>query len=85
MKKILLFVMVFLAVAFSAGAQQQGVVRSVERPKQPGKGIAGATVNILELKNDLVTDKYGKFSFTIRGKKTGDPFKVSRVRKTATP
>lgn len=81
MKKVLIFVVACVAMAFTAGAQQQGVVRSVERPKQPSKGIAGATVNILELKNDLVTDKYGKFSFTIRGKKTGDPFKVSRVRK----
>ena len=78
LKKILLFVVACLAVVFTAGAQQQGMVRSLERPKQPSKGIAGATVSILELKNDLVTDKEGKFSFTIRDKNS---FKVTRVQK----
>ena len=74
--------MVCLTAALSVMAQtQRGIVRTLERPKQPSQGINGAIVNILEYKNNLLTDKNGKFSFSIPGKKPGEPFKVSRVQK----
>lgn len=74
--------MVCLTAALSVMAQtQHGIVRTLERPKQPSQGINGAIVNILEYKNNLLTDKNGKFSFSIPGKKPGDSFKVTRVQK----
>ena len=82
MKKIVFVVLLCLAVSLIAVAQkQEGNIRTLEKSNRPSQGIDGATINILEYKNALVTKKGGKFSFTISDKKQGDAFKVSRVTK----
>ena len=82
MKKISLIVLICFVVSLAAEAQtQQGYVRTLEKPNRPSQGIEGATINILEYPNALVTKKGGKFSFSLQGKKQGDAFKVSRIQK----
>lgn len=81
MKKLfLLFAYLFCATLFT-WAQQQGVVRTLERPSKPSEGISGVTINVLEYPNAIVSKKGGKFSFTIEGKRAGDSFTISRVQK----
>ena len=81
MRKLLLFFFC-IAATFGVNAQrQEGYVRTLEKANHPSHGIEGVTINILEYPNALVSKKGGKFSFTIQGKKPGDPFKVSRVTK----
>ena len=81
MKKLfLLFAYLFCATLFTS-AQQQGVVRTPERPGKPSVGIEGASLDVLEYPNVIVSKKGGKFSFTIKGKHQGESFTVSRVQK----
>ena len=68
-------------VTLAAGAQQQGIVRTLERPGKSSIGLDGVTVNVLEYPNAIVSKKGGKFSFTLKGKHQGDSYTVSRVQK----
>ena len=81
MKRPLLIIACLLGIAWCAAAQQQGVVRTLERPGQASVGIQGVTINVLEYPNAIVSKKGGKFSFTINGKRQGDSFTISRVQK----
>ena len=80
MKK-LLWMTICLCIGLSAGAQQQGIVRTLERPGKPSEGIAGVIINVLEYPNAIVSKKGGMFSFALNGIRLGDPFTVSRVQK----
>lgn len=81
MKK-LLWILVCLSVALGATAQkQQGIVRTLERPGKPSIGLPGVTINVLEYPNTIVSQKGGKFWFTIDGKRQGESFTVTRVQK----
>ena len=80
MKK-LLWIIACLCIGLSAAAQQQGVVRTLERPGKPSVGIEGVSLDILEYPNVIVSKKGGKFSFALKGKRQGDPFTISRVQK----
>ena len=64
-----------------AMAQQQGIVRTLERPGKSSEALAGVTINVLEYPNAIVSKKDGKFSFSISGKRQGDSFTISRVQK----
>ena len=80
MKK-LLWIIACLCIGLSAAAQQQGVVRTLERPGKPSVGIEGVSLDILEYPNVIVSKKGGKFSFALKGKRQGDSFTISRVQK----
>ena len=62
-------------------AQQQGIVRTLERPGKSSEALAGVTINVLEYPNAIVSKNDGRFSFTISGKRQGDSFTISRVQK----
>lgn len=81
MKKLFLLVACLFSVALVAVAQQRGIVRTLERPGQPSMGIQGVTINVLEYPNVIVSKKDGIFSFTIKGKRQGDSYTISRVQK----
>ena len=81
MKKLFLQFACLFCVALCISAQQQGIVRTLERPGKPSEGISGATINVLEYPNAIVSKKGGKFSFTIDGKHQGESFTISRVQK----
>ena len=80
MKKVL-WMIACLCIGLSAAAQQQGVVRTLERPGKPSVGIEGVSVEVLEYPNVIVSKKGGKFSFAIPGKRQGDSYTVTRVQK----
>ena len=73
--------MVTLLTTLLAVAQQQGIVRTLERPGKVSEGLSGVTINVLEYPNAIVSKKGGKFSFAIQGKRQGDSYTVSRVQK----
>lgn len=70
-----------MGIALTAMAQQHGIVRTLERPGKPSVGIEGASLDVLEYPNAIVSKKGGKFSFTLKGKRQGDSFTVTRVQK----
>ena len=80
MKK-LICTLTCLSIVLIAACQQQGIVRTLERPGKPSTGIQGATINVLEYPNSIVSKKDGRFSFTLANKRPGDPYTVSRVQK----
>ena len=73
--------MISLSMTLGIAAQQQGIVRTLERPGKPSVGIEGVSLDVLEYPNVIVSKKGGKFSFTIKGKRQGDSFTISRVQK----
>ena len=80
MKKYL-WIIIALFIGISAQAQQQGIVRTLERPGKNSVGIPGVTINVMEYPNAVVSKKGGKFSFVLDGKRPGDSFTVTRVQK----
>lgn len=81
MKQKLVLLSICVCYMICAMAQQQGIVRTLERPGKPSTGIEGVSINVLEYANSIVSKKGGKFSFTIHGKRQGDSFTVTRVQK----
>ena len=79
MKKVL--IMIALCMCMSAMAQQSGFVRTLERPSKPSEYLTGVSIDVLEYPNVIVSQKGGKFSFIIPGKRLGEPFTVTRVQK----
>ena len=79
MKKVL--IMIALCMYMSAMAQQSGFVRTLERPSKPSEYLTGVSIDVLEYPNVIVSQKGGKFSFIIPGKRLGEPFTVTRVQK----
>ena len=76
-----MWIMIGLCIGISSAAQQQGIVRTLERPGKPSEGLAGVTINVLEYPNTIVSQKGGKFWFTIEGKRQGESFTITRVQK----
>ena len=81
MKKLLWITAFMVSFTLSLGAQQQGIVRTLERPGKASEGITGVTISVLEYPNAIVSKKGGRFAFALEGKRQGDPFTVSRVQK----
>ena len=81
MMKRVLWMMISLCMGMSAMAQQSGIVRTLERPSKPSEYLTGVSIDILEYPNVIVSQKGGKFSFIIPGKRFGEPFTVTRVQK----
>ena len=81
MKQKLVLLSICVCSIICAMAQQQGIVRTLERPGKSSEALAGVTINVLEYPNAIVSKKDGKFSFSISGKRQGDSFTISRVQK----
>ncbi len=81
MKKLIFFIICLCAATSAVAQKQSGIVRTLERPNKPSHGIEGATINVLEYPNAIVSKKGGRFSFEIPGKRQGDSFTISRVQK----
>ena len=81
MKKLLWIIICLSAVAGMKAQKQEGIVRTLERPGKPSVGVQGVTINVLEYPNAIVSNKGGKFSFSIPGKHQGESFTLSRVQK----
>lgn len=83
MKRIIIFI---VSVVLSCGAMmaqvQQGYVRTKGRPKQPGKPLAGVVIRIKGSLNAVVTDKNGRFSINLPGKRDGDPIVFASIQKS---
>lgn len=58
-------------------AIQQGRVKTLGRPQKPGKGLAGVTIKVADVPNDMVSNQQGGFSFYPKDKK----FMMSRIKK----
>ena len=80
MKKVF-WILICLCFSLNAIAQQQGIVRTLERPGKPSTGIQGVTINVLEYPNAIVSKKGGRFSFNLDNKRQGESFTVTRIQK----
>ena len=77
----MILLIICLMNALMAASQQQGIVRTLERPGKPSETLAGVTINVLEYPNAIVTKKGGKFSFTLKDRRQGDSYTISRIQK----
>ena len=80
MKKALLIILSLCSV-LGLTAQQQGIVRTLERPGKPSEPLSGVTIHVLEYSNAIVSKKGGRFSFSLKDKKQGDSYTISRIQK----
>ena len=80
MKKVILS-LIIVCMTIGAAAQQQGIVRTLERPGKPSEGLTGVTINVLEYPNAIVSKKGGKFSFALKDRRQGDSYTISRIQK----
>ena len=80
-KRILSIIMVMLAT-FGVSAQvQQGIVRTIGRPNQPGQALNGVTIRVRGTHNAVVTNANGNFEIMLTGKSDGDAFVLQQVQK----
>ena len=70
------------AIAFGAFAQtQQGYVKTLGKPLKKGEALSGVTVRVKGEHNAVVSQKDGKFSLPMHGKKSGEPYSLQQVHK----
>lgn len=75
-------ILFFLLIAPMAFAQtQQGFVKTIGRPEQPGVMLEKVLVQTKGMFNATTSNEKGEFSINIPGKKDGDPLVFLRVRK----
>lgn len=60
---------------------QSGHVKTLGRPDKPGQSLEGVTIRTQGIHNAVVSGKDGKFSITMQGKKDGDSYVLSSIRK----
>lgn len=72
----------FLLIATTAFAQtQQGYVKTIGRPDQPGVMLEKVLVQAKGMFNATTSNEKGEFNITVPGKKDGDPIVFLRVIK----
>ena len=78
----LVIVCMSCAIALGAAAQtQQGYVKTLGKPLKKGKALSGVTVRVKGEHNAVVSQKDGKFSIPMPGKKSGDAYTLQQVHK----
>ncbi len=81
MKKLItLFIIVFFT-AMAVAQSQQGYVKTIGRPEQPGVMLENVLLQAKGMFNATTSNETGEFSITVPGKKDGDPIVFLRVQK----
>ena len=79
---VLCMTLVMLLAPLMAEAQHlQGYVKTIGRPGKPGAPVPNATIRWKGNVNTTVSDKEGRFSSTMPGKKDGDAIALQSVTK----
>lgn len=60
---------------------QQGYVKTLGRPNKPGVPLAGVTIRVRGLMNQVLSGENGKFSLLMPNKKEGDAIFLQSIRK----
>ncbi|MBP5572581.1 MAG: hypothetical protein J6X40_00245 [Bacteroidales bacterium] len=81
MKRPLILTFWLLFAASALAQTQQGYVRTIGRPDQPGSSLEGVVIQAQGMVNAVVSDSTGRFSISIPGKKDGDPIALLSIRK----
>ena len=82
MKAKLLLSFCLTAYTFALLAQtQQGYVKTLGRPNQPGQMLQGVSIRVQGVHNAMVSAADGSFAFTLQGHKEGDAYRLNSVRK----
>lgn len=80
--KRFLWITLCLCMAFAVLAQkQQGIVRTIGRPGQPGAPVANVTIRWQGMFNAVISNANGQFTVTMPGKKNGDEIVLQSVSK----
>ena len=81
MKKLLTAILL-LCIAYTMEAQvQQGYVKTLGRPNQPGVPLGGVTIRVKGQLNAVVSGADGRFTLTLDGRHDGDELVLTGVRK----
>lgn len=79
--KLLLLVSLFQLSLWSLAQTQQGYVKTIGRPEQPGVMLENVLVQAKGMFNATTSNETGEFNITVPGKKDGDPIVFLRVQK----
>lgn len=60
---------------------QQGYVKTIGRPNQPGQMLSDVMVQAKGMFNPVISDAEGSFSISVPGKNDGDPIVFLRIQK----
>lgn len=81
MKRLVIFCTILLGSLFASAQTQQGYVKTIGRPEQPGVMLENVLVQAKGMFNATTSDDSGEFNITVPGKKDGDPIVFLRVQK----
>lgn len=81
MKRLILFCTILLTSLFGTAQTQQGYVKTIGRPEQPGVMLENVLVQAKGMFNATTSNETGEFNITVPGKKDGDPIVFLRVQK----
>ena len=81
-QKILSFVMgAFIAIGQLQAQTQQGFVKTIGRPGNPGVPLENVTIQMVGMMNATTSSATGEFHLSAHNKKDGDAIKLLKVRK----
>lgn len=81
-QKILSFVMgALIAIGQLQAQTQQGFVKTIGRPGNPGVPLENVTIQMVGMMNATTSSATGEFHLSARNKKDGDAIKLLKVRK----
>ena len=81
MKKLISLLLFSLCFGVASAQVQQGEVRTIGRPNQPGHALSGVTIRVRGGHNAVVSGSDGKFSISLPGSRDGDAFVLQQVQK----
>lgn len=81
MKRLFLLSTILLASHFAFAQTQQGYVKTIGRPDQPGVMLENVLVQAKGMLNATTSNENGEFNITVPGKKDGDPLVFLRILK----
>lgn len=80
--KIISAILFTLVAALAASAQtQQGFVKTIGRPGNPGVPLKDVTIQMVGMVNPVISSATGEFYLSAYNKKDGDAIKLLRVQK----
>ncbi len=81
MKRIILFVLIFVGTLTISAQTQLGYVKTLGRPNQKGVALNGVSIRVRGGHNAVLSNDKGFFSMMMVGKKEGDAYALQQVQK----
>ena len=79
--RLFVYVLLMQLPLWIVAQTQQGYVKTIGRPNQPGQMLGGVVVQAKGMFNPVISDAEGSFSISVPGKNDGDPIVFLRIQK----